>query len=205
VHLAQARIELPALGAHALQRLAQRGDLRPLGFQRQRQRVQRIAHDTGGIAGQVARFGQLAAFALQPLPGRLQVAHAADRSQPRGALQRLLVVGFKGFGQLAVRLDALDAVRAASTLPCWPCNWPASSDTAAMGLVQRTLRVFALLFGGLQLLAEAGQLFFQLGLAVLQLLDLLTQFHGSRVRAARPAGPRRDTRTSHRPTARRRG
>ncbi|KAG1383856.1 hypothetical protein G6F57_015480 [Rhizopus arrhizus] len=45
-----------------------------------------------------------------------------------------------------------------------------------MGLVQRALRVFALLLGGLQLLAEAGQLLFQLSLAILQLLDLLAQF-----------------------------
>ncbi|MFB8831702.1 hypothetical protein ACE0DR_26060 [Azotobacter sp. CWF10] len=62
------------------------------------------------------------------------------------------------------------------TLPCWPCSWPASSDTARMGLVERALRVLALLFGRLQPLTETAQLPFQLGLAVPQLLDLLTQF-----------------------------
>ncbi len=44
-----------------------------------------------------------------------------------------------------------------------------------MGLVQRALRVFTLLFGSVQLLTETGQLFFQLGLAVLQLFDLLAK------------------------------
>ena len=68
MQLAQPRIQLPALGAHALQRLAQRGQLRTLRFQGQGQRMRALAHCTGSIAGQVARLGQLAALALQPLP-----------------------------------------------------------------------------------------------------------------------------------------
>lgn len=59
-----------------------------------------------------------------------------------------------------------------------------------MGLVQRTLRVFALLFSRLQLLAETGQLFFQLGLAVLQLLDLRRKLQpgGMGIRTVRGLG-----------------
>ena len=66
-----------------------------------------------------------------------------------------------------------------------------------MGLVQRALRVFTLLFGSVQLLTETGQLFFQLGLAVLQLFDLLAKFRISRSRSSAPcwAAPERDTRS----------
>jgi hypothetical protein len=41
-----------------------------------------------------------------------------------------------------------------------------------MGHVQSTLCVFAMLFGGQQLVAEAGQQLVEFGLALLQLFDL---------------------------------
>ena len=89
-------------------------------------------------------------------------------------------------------------MRVRAALPC-----PAALQLAgqlghrAVGLVQRALRVLALLFGGLQLLAETGQLFFQLGLAVLQLLDSLAQLVDLAFaqQSALLAAPERDTRS----------
>lgn len=136
-----------------------------------------LAHCTGSIAGQVARLGQLAALALQPLPGRLQITHAADRVlQPRARFARLRVVGFNRFLQLLqLAFDAVDARACSLYLALLALQLASQLGHRAVGLVQRTLRVFALLFSRLQLLAETGQLLFQLGLAVLQLLDLLAQ------------------------------
>jgi hypothetical protein len=142
----------------------------------QGQRVRALAYRTGGVAGQVARLGQLAALALQPLPGRFQVAHAADRVSTASALRACSLlasmVSCSCFSSPSMR-----SMRCALPPPALLALQLAGQfGHRAMGLVQRPLRVFALLFGGLQLLSEAGQLFFQFGLAVLQLLDLLTQF-----------------------------
>ena len=175
--IAQARIQLPALAAHAFQGRAQRNDLGALRLQGQGQRMGGIARTACGIARCVAGLGQLAALGVQRLARGFQFGHAADGVfQLRTRLARLLAAVVQDLVQLQqFAIDPVDAVARRFHLALLALQLAGELGHAAMGDVQRALRVLAMLFRGKQLVAEAGQQLVEFGFAFLQRFDLHAQ------------------------------
>ena len=173
----QARVQLAALAAHAVQGLAQRDDLRPLRLQGQRQRVHGIARTAGGFACLVARLDPLATLVVQRLPCGFQIAHAGNRIfKFRSRFAGLLAAGLQRFDQLRdLAVDAVQTGAGGFQLALVTLQLAGQLGHAAMRHVQRALRFFALLLGSEQLVAQLRQAFFQPRLARLQGFDLATQ------------------------------
>ena len=118
-----------------------------------------VARLAGGVAGGVAGFGELAAFGFQRLAGRFPVrpCGATASSSLRARFAGLLAAGVEGFDQLReFAVDAFDAVARRFQLALLALQLAGQFGHAAMGEVQRALRVLALLFGGEQLVAQAA-------------------------------------------------
>ena len=171
--LFQARIKLPALATHALQRLGQGHDLGAPGFQRQGQRVGCLARGAGGVAGTVAGLDQAAALGFQRLAAGLQPGHAAHQVfQLRARFARLRAAAVDGLHQLLqLGIDPGQAVAGRIQPALLALQLAGQLGHAAMGQVQRPLRFLALLFSGQQLATARTRFFLKLRLALLQLPD----------------------------------
>src|SRR5690606_279886 len=175
---AQAGVELSALPAHALERLRQRGDLRALRFHAQRQRMRRVAGLACGGAGVVARLVQGGAFAVQRPARILERGHARHRRfQAAARLARLRRAGFQRLGKLRqFVVDLLDASTRRVQPALLPLQLATEFGDAAVGQVQRALRVLAVLLGDQRAVAPGRKATLEFGFAVLQFLDLAAQF-----------------------------
>ncbi len=173
----QARVELPPLAAHAVQRLGQRGDLRALRFQRQGQRMCRVARFARGIAGLVAGLGQRAALRLELLAGVLQRAHPLDRLfLPCAGFAALFAAAVQRLRQRRqLGFDLLDAPARRIQPALLALQLAGQLGHAAVRHVQAALRVLALLLGRQQAVAQLGQGRFEFALARLQRFDRAAQ------------------------------
>ena len=175
---AEARIELAALAAHAVQRLCERDDLRPLRFKIQCQRMRGVARFARADTCGVACFGQRATFGFQHLAGAFEFAHPRDGVfQSRTRLARLLDADVDGFDELAdIEIDLLDAVARGLQPSMLALQLAGEFGDIAMREIQRALRILALLLGGEHLVAQAGDGAVEFGLALLQGFDSGAQF-----------------------------
>src|SRR5690606_35660995 len=174
---AQTAVDLAALSAHALQRLRQRGGLRALGLDGQRQRMRGFGGSACGLAGSIAGLAQACALGIQRRACVLELGHARHRLvQPRARLARLRAAGLERLGELrGVGVDLLDPPARRLQPALLALQLAGELRHATVRQVQRALRVLALLFGDQRAVAPRRQSALEFLLAVLELLDLAAQ------------------------------